>query len=114
MSNLLNIQEEICKKYGSKFEPINPQEMIAVAIDSVGKMPINGIRHFLKGNEKISWFLYCGEFSEKIDFFKPMHAEHLKDFLPEAIPFLALEKGFRFIIDDSGYEDVWTEDEDED
>jgi hypothetical protein len=53
-------------------------------------------------------------FQKKIDFFKPMHAEHLEDFLPEVIPYLALEKGFRFIIDDTGYEDVWTADEDED
>ncbi|WP_336929069.1 hypothetical protein [Acinetobacter tandoii] len=65
MSSLLNIQEEICKKYGSNFEPLDSNEMVAIAIDSIGQMTINGIRHFLKGNEKISWFIYCGEFSEK-------------------------------------------------
>jgi len=50
MSSLLNIQE------------VAIAIAIAIAID---QMPINGIRHFLKGNEKISWFIYCGEFSEK-------------------------------------------------
>lgn len=66
MSSLLNIQEEICKKYGSNFEPLDSNEMVAIAIAiAIDQMPINGIRHFLKGNEKISWFIYCGEFSEK-------------------------------------------------
>lgn len=104
-----DIQKEICIRYGSKFEPLNASEMVAVAIDSLGKIPINGIRHILKEGENISWFFYCGEFCDDDDFFKPMHIEHLSDYLPQVMPYVALEQGFRFVIDNEGYEDVWKE-----
>ncbi|WP_422646754.1 immunity protein Imm33 domain-containing protein, partial [Acinetobacter baumannii] len=38
-----------------------------------------------------------------------MHISHLENYLPEVIPYLALEERFRFVIDKQGYEDVWKE-----
>jgi hypothetical protein len=44
--------------------------------------------------------------SDADDFFKPMHVEHLPDWCPEALPYLALPPGWGFILA-PGYEDVW-------
>jgi len=105
----LKHQQQICEKYHSPFEALKANEMIAVALGSIGKMPIYGIRNISTEHETVSWFIYCGEFSEQEDFFQPIHAEHLKDKLAIIIPYLALAQGYRFIIDDQGYEDVWFE-----
>ncbi|WP_227061408.1 hypothetical protein [Acinetobacter pittii] len=107
--SVIEIQKNICKKFNSKFVKSLENEMVAVALDSLGKIPITGIRNILEEGENISWFFYCGEFSEDDDFFKPMHISHLENYLPEVIPYLALEEGFRFVIDKQGYEDVWKE-----
>lgn len=106
---LIEIQQFVCQKFNSKFVPPTENEMVALAISSLGEIPITGIRNVLEANENISWFFYCGEFSEDKDFFKPIHISHLKDYLPEVMQYLALEEGFRFVIDNDGYEDVWKE-----
>ena len=102
-------QKELCLKYGIKYEPIAENELIAVAIDTIGKTPITGMRHFTEKDENISWYIYCGEFKSDDDFFKPVHFYHLIEILPEVLPYLALSHGCGFVIDDSGYEDVWYE-----
>ena len=33
--------------------------------------------------------------------------EHLSEHLPEILRYLSLPPGFRFLIDNEGYEDVW-------
>ena len=33
----------------------------------------------------------------------------LQDILPEVLPYLALQEGYRFMIDGDDYEDVWHE-----
>ncbi|WP_455685330.1 immunity protein Imm33 domain-containing protein [Variovorax paradoxus] len=40
-----------------------------------------------------------------------MHVEHISEILPIAQKYLALAPGFKFIIDENGYEDVWYEPE---
>ncbi len=109
MNSVIDVQKCNCMKFNSKFVQPLENEMVAVALDSLGKIPITGIRNVLEGGENISWFFYCGEFSEDDDFFKPIHISHLENYLPEVIPYLALEEGFRFVIDKEGYEDVWKE-----
>lgn len=107
--SMIEQQKRICAKSNSRFVLPLEDEMVAVALESLGKTPITGIRNILEGGENISWFFYCGEFSEDDNFFKPIHVGHLTEYLPEVIPYLALEEGFRFIIDNSGYEDIWQE-----
>lgn len=103
------LQQEICRKHQSKFEPLFFDEIVAVALGSLGQMPITGIRNILQKDENVSWFIYCGEPSEQADFYQPVHWHHLKEILPEVLPYLGLSQGFRFIIDNEGYEDVWFE-----
>ena len=67
--------------------------------------PLNGLRHNdSEGNS--GWFLWRGEYSDKDDFFKPTHIEHIVGIVPDDI--LSLSPGYRFLVDtESGYKDVW-------
>ena len=38
-----------------------------------------------------------------------MPVRELQDILPDVLPYLALEQGYRFMIDADDYEDVWKE-----
>ncbi|WP_197715406.1 hypothetical protein [Aquitalea magnusonii] len=100
-------QEVVCKKFNSPYLPIAGQEMVALAVQTIGKMPIYGVRVIKEHPDDIEWFIHCGEFSGEDDFYKPIHASHLSEMLPAIEKYLALSQGFKFIIDDSGYEDVW-------
>lgn len=53
------------------------------------------------------WYIWCGDLSEADDFFSPLHVEHLKEYLPAVVEYLDLPPGYRFLIDDANYEDVW-------
>ncbi|MDQ9021403.1 hypothetical protein RFI02_09830 [Acinetobacter sichuanensis] len=109
MQKLAMSQQQICEKYHSKWNPIKPNEMVAIALQTLGQQPINASRVILREGETISWFIFCGEYSDAVDFYQPMHASHLDQYLPQVIPYLALDHGFNFIIDNEGYEDVWCE-----
>ncbi len=107
--NLIDLQKQICEKYQSVYRAINESEMIAIALQTLGQQPITASRVILRDGEMISWFIHCGEYSDADDFYQPMHASHLDQLLPQVLPYLALDHGFNFIIDDDGYEDIWSE-----
>jgi len=102
-------QKVICAKYGSDFRPLSDNDMIAIAMDTIGKQPISGRRELRVTDnlDEITWFIYCGEYNSNDDFFQPLHVSHLKSLLPMVLPYLALMEGFGFVIDNEGYEDVW-------
>lgn len=112
MTNLKEAQQKVCDKYNADYEPLASNEMVAVALDTLGKMPIIGERIVLKEGENVSWFIYCGENSTAEDFYQPIHWYHLKEILPEVLPYLGLPQGFFFIIDNEGYEDIWRDEDD--
>jgi hypothetical protein len=98
-------QKELCVKYNSQWKPINKRFKVGVSVD-LEKDPINGLRHpGVKGTT--GWFIWSGEYSDKVDFFQPTCAEHLLQRRPDIIKYLGLEIGFRFLSDRNGYEDVW-------
>jgi hypothetical protein len=53
------------------------------------------------------WFIWAGEYRDDEGFFEPLHARHMSDVCPAAVPFLELPPGWRFLADDAGYSDVW-------
>ena len=80
---------------------------LGIALKTLGKQPINGLRHRPEG-ETNGWYIWCGnEFSTNQDFFSPLHTRHLEDYLQGLIDYLDLPPGYRFILDSNGYEDIW-------
>lgn len=102
-------QKKICKKYKSAFVPLAENAKIAVALDTIGSQPIYGSR--IDDDDEVEWYIYCGEFEERDDFYEPICLDDLCKRLPQVEKYLALDCGFNFIIDDKGYEDVWHESE---
>lgn len=98
--------EDICKRYGAPFLAAPADMIIGVAIETfeAGLMPIYGVRM-----PDGTWYIYAGEYSAAKDFYKPMHIAHLEELCPQVLPYLGLGVGWKFIIDDKGYEDVWCE-----
>lgn len=102
-------QKEICGKYGSQWKPINKKLKIGIS-ESLDNQPIHGLRH-PKENGTTGWFIWSGDYIERDDFFKPICAEHLLQRKPEIIKYLGLDVGYRFRIDDNGYEDIWLDEQ---
>ncbi len=102
-------QKKTCRKYHSKFveSPLGLKVGIAENVKKNKLQPLNGLRHPPEG-DTTGWYLWRGKkFSRSPDFFKPMHVKHLQELCPEALKFLGLAPGFRFLIDDKDVEDVW-------
>jgi hypothetical protein len=70
------------------------------------QFPINGLRHRPLGDTS-GWCIWSGErFSDAADFFVPLHGLHLAHRCPEAINFLGLAPGRRFLLAPD-QEEVW-------
>jgi hypothetical protein len=53
------------------------------------------------------WYLWAGEeLPQHRDLFIPLHVTHLADWCPQALPYLGLPPGWRFLLA-PGHEDVW-------
>ncbi|WP_205700443.1 immunity protein Imm33 domain-containing protein [Cobetia marina] len=105
---LSEIQIAMCKKHNAEYKPCMLSGIAGVAIDTVGLQPIQGVRLESEKGET-GWYLWAGDFSDADDFFKPVHLEHIDNFFPEVKSYLGLGAGYKFIIDNEGYEDVWYE-----
>jgi len=99
------IQKALCKQYGKDFVPCPPDSKIGLAIQTLGKTPINGLRHPPVGSTN-GWYIWAGEYSSDKDFFEPLHTSHLTQRLPQAVGFLGLPPGSRFLLA-GDHIDVW-------
>ena len=105
-------QRQLCDKYKVLWTEAASGLFIGLSDDVFnGLNPINGLRH-PHCDKTTGWYIWAGEeFSQAEDFFKPYHASHLLTLRPGIIKYLGLPPGFRFLIDDKGYEDVWADPE---
>lgn len=105
--DIITNQKNICEKYNTIWfdTPLDLKIGISKNIKS-GIMPINGLRHKPE-NGTAGWYIWAGEFSFQYDFFTPIHIFHLVEKYPELLKYLGLPPGYRFLIDDKGYEDIW-------
>lgn len=106
VADLIDDMRAMCVRHGSEFVGA-PGDAIAGIADNVqpGAWPVNGLRHRLGSTS--GWFIWAGEEqSDADDFFKPTHLAHLAERCPDAMPYLGLAPGFRFLIA-PGHEDVW-------
>jgi len=100
-------QKKICLKYKVDFFESSEEMKLGVALNiKSGFLPIHGLRHPPQ-NGTTGWYLWAGDFSEESDFFKPLHIKHLDDWTPLVKKYLGLPPGWRFLIGQDGYEDVW-------
>jgi len=105
MDGPLKTQEEVCSKFGVVGEPPHTGEKLGIALATIGKLPINGLRVRLDGT--CGWFIWAGgDASTDPNFYQPLHVEHVAGYLPSVVPYLSLPPGYRFQIAE-GYEDVW-------
>jgi len=102
---LIETQEGVSSRFGVAGSPPVAGQKLGVALATVGKLPINGLRICLDGT--CGWFIWCGkDASTAPNFYQPLHVEHIAGYLPSVIPYLSLPPGYRFHIAE-GYEDVW-------
>ena len=97
-----------CAERSAHFTPSPLWLNSGLAFDTKERRPIHGLRHPVT-IDTTGWYIWCGEFSESPDFFKPVHTAHLEQILPEVLPFLGLPPGYRFLLADS-IEDIWFDD----
>ena len=99
-------QKEVCKRFSALPLLSKGEEKLGIAIETIGKLPVNGMRHDAE-NGTCGWYIWCGEeLSDDSEFFKPLHVNHIEEYLPEIEKYLALPPGYRFLIADD-HEDVW-------
>jgi hypothetical protein len=99
-------QKEVCLKYGSAFIEAEQNTKVGIALDTVGSLPLNALRHPPEG-DTCGWYIWGGEeLPQDPDFFQPLHVSHLKDMCPEIVKYLGLAPGWRVLVS-SEYEDVW-------
>lgn len=100
---------DVPSRFGVAAAPPVMGEKLGIAKNVKAKprqWPLNGLRH-PPGVGTCGWFLWAGsEYPEALDLWVPLHVDHINDWCPEALPYLNLPPGWRFLIA-PGYEDVW-------
>ena len=82
------IQRHFCKELNHEYIAAPADLKVGIALETLGRLPLNGLRHPLKG-DTTGWYLWCGEeFPSGKDSFSPVHTHHLLEFLPEALKYL--------------------------
>lgn len=107
LQDFIEEQKLVCEEFDSAYIKVKEDDVVAVAKHTLDQEPIVGLRKKPETDENICWFIYGGELGDGEDFFETMTVKELEEILPEAIPYLSLETGFRFMIDRDDYEDVW-------
>ncbi len=105
--SIIKQQAQVCARYGVSPSPVGPSDKLGIAPNVRDSLiPLNGLRH-PPTSDTCGWYIWAGEeLSDAPGFFVPLHAEHLLEWCPDVIPFLALPPGWRFLLA-PGYEDVW-------
>jgi hypothetical protein len=99
-------QKAVCDQHEAGFHPPALDSQVGIAIETLHLQPLNGMRIAPEGGV-CGWYLWAGgEPSDAVDFYKPLCVEHLAEYCPAALPFLALPPGWRFLTDGE-YVEVW-------
>jgi hypothetical protein len=99
-------QRLVCREHGFDYVPASLDSKLGFAVETAGAVPLNGMRHPPQGDTN-GWYIWCGEeLSQAPAFFSPLHTRHLQDRCPEALLYLGLPPGARFLVAD-GHVDVW-------
>jgi len=82
-----------------------------VALHTRGRQPLNALRHPPTPGTS-GWYLWWGDTLDETDvnFFQPLHVEHLPEACAAVVPYLSLPAGWRVQVA-PGHEDVWFDEE---
>lgn len=101
------IQRALCEQWNAEFLAVRHQDKLGITEEALqGVFPIHGLRHRPEDGTS-GWFIWSGEYSEAEDFFMPMHVEHVMSVEMAFSRCLGLAPGWRFLIGEDGYEDIW-------
>jgi hypothetical protein len=101
-------QRQVCRRFDVEPEPPAQGTKLGVALNVRGvTQPLHGLRHPPEDGTN-GWYLWRGEYSQDPEFFVPLHIDHLDEWCPDAMPYLALPPGWRFLLAPD-HEDVWFE-----
>lgn len=100
--------QTVCEWINVKSDKPKDDSLIGLAIETLGKGDIiNGLRHPSEGKTN-GWYIWAGEYSSKDKFFTPVCYKHISNYIDNSIlEYLDLPHGYRFLIDNYDYEDVW-------
>jgi len=101
-------QTEVCQRFGAA--PDAPARDSRLGVEAKVRepdvWPLNGLRHPAEHGTN-GWYLWAGDsLSDAADVFEPTHTFHLEEWRPEALRYLALPPGWRFLVAPD-HEDVW-------
>jgi hypothetical protein len=106
MNDITREQQDVCTRFGAKFDLPMPGSKVGIALQTHGQLPLNALRHPPEAGT-CGWYLWWGDtLGQEPDFFQPLHVEHLRDRCPEILPYLGLAPGWRIQVA-PGHEDVW-------
>jgi hypothetical protein len=106
IDTIIEAQQSFCAQQGCDCWPSEPNMKAGVAIKTIDKLPINGLRH-PPHDDTNGWYIWGGEeLSSDPEFFSPLHIRHLLGRSPQIIKLLGLPPGYRFLIA-GDYLDVW-------
>lgn len=91
------VQLSQCRRLNCVSSPCAPDSIAGVALNTLNLTPLNALRHPGKEGDS-GWFVWGGEYSDRADFFSPLHVSHLNELVPALVPFLALPPGWRVLI----------------
>jgi hypothetical protein len=74
-----------------------PDLKVGIALTSLEQLPLNALRHRPEAGT-VGWYIWGGELSDAPDFFQPLHASHLDEYVPNLLPYLALAPGWRVLL----------------
>ena len=109
MSDATERQRAVCRENAADFLPPPPGSRIGIAMQTLGLVPLNGLR-IPENGSACGWYVWGGEdVSDAADFYQPLCVEHIAERCPLVLDFLGLPPGWRFLTD-GRYVDVWYDD----
>ena len=106
-NELIVSQRRVCGGASAEYLSASPELKVGIALSTLHRPPLNGLRHLPIG-DTTGWYLWGGEdFSSDPQFFQPLHVAHLVEKSPDALPYLGLAPGWRFLLSPSAEVDIW-------
>ena len=100
-------QKALCERYGAEYVRSSLASKLGISEEALsGALPIHGLRHSPKADTS-GWYIWAGDYKEDADFFEPLHVGHAISKPMIFVRYLGLAPGWRFLIGENGYEDVW-------